>query len=104
MTTEQHNNLIKSIQEKIGEEVSASIADDLGVLITDNANMNEMITTKETQIQDLQKNKEMLINTNNKLLQQVGFGVEIEEKETVKEPKKEFSYRNCFDEKGNFIQ
>lgn len=71
MTREEHEKVIQSIQEKIGNETSGVIADDLGILISDNAAMNETISNKENEINQLQKSKDMLAVTNNKLLQQV---------------------------------
>lgn len=71
MTREEHEKIIQSIQQKIGDETSGIIADDLGLLITDNATMNETISNKENEINQLQKSKDMLAVTNNKLLQQV---------------------------------
>ena len=71
MTREEHEKVIQSIQEKIGDETAGIIADDLGLLITDNVTMNETISNKENEINQLQKSKDMLAITNNKLLQQV---------------------------------
>lgn len=73
MTREEHEQIIQSIQEKVGNETAGIIADDLGLLITDNATMNETISNKENEINQLQKSKDMLAVTNNKLLQQVRF-------------------------------
>lgn len=71
MTREEHEKVIQSIQEKIGDETAGIIADDLGILITDNVTMNETISNKDNEIIQLQKSKDMLTVTNNKLLQQV---------------------------------
>ena len=43
MKKEELENLINSMQEKIGEDASGLIADDLGTLITDNTKMNSEI-------------------------------------------------------------
>ena len=39
---------INSIQEKIGEEASSLILDDIGILITDNQNVNKELENKNT--------------------------------------------------------
>lgn len=79
------------------------IADDLGLLITDNTTMLETISKKENEISQLQSDKDMLVKTNGNLLLQVGMGIEEttqSEKQEVKEP---FSMRSVFDEEGNFL-
>lgn len=103
MKREEHDKLIQSIQEKLGVENSGLIADDLGLLITDNNSMNEIISHKEIEIQKLKSDKETLITTNGNLLKQVGMGIEIDE--IYEEPKKKepFNMKSVFDENGNFI-
>lgn len=66
MTREEHEKIIGSIQEKLGSENSGLIADDLGLLITDNVSMNETIVSKNNEITQLKSDKEMLVKTNRK--------------------------------------
>lgn len=106
MKREEHEKIINSIQEKLGDESSSLIADDLGILITDNVSMNETIENKNNEITKLQSDKEMLVTTNGNLLKQVGMGVDtnaMNENKNEKVEKKEFSFKSIFDEKGNFI-
>ena len=49
---------LNSIQEKIGEEASNLILDEIGVLLTDNKNMNGEIQNKQNEIERLKKTNE----------------------------------------------
>lgn len=109
MKKEEMLELSKKIQEKLGEESSALIMDDLGILITDNENVNNMIASRDVEIEKQKSLNESLIRTNSSLLQQVGTqGSSVlnkREKEEPEEPKrKSFSIKDCFDSKGNFIK
>ena len=104
MQEKDFEKLTSGIQEKLGEEYSAKIADDLGLLISDNASINKTIKEKDALIQKLKQDKENLIQVNGNLLQQVAMGEEethIKEAEEEK-PKEPFNYRSVFDENGNF--
>ena len=104
MKKEEMETLTNTIQQKIGKEASALIADDIGKLITDNSLMNSQMAQKDEQISKLKEQKENLIETNGNLLQQVSMG-----KEEIDEPKqkedqkpKVIDYRTFFDEKRKF--
>lgn len=108
MQTDKFNNLIDGIKEKLGEENTSLIADDLAVLISDNAQVNKDIEDKETKINDLENYKDNLIKINGNLLQQVTDD-KIEEnnfKLNQNNDKKEepFSFKKQFDKNGNFIE
>lgn len=75
MTTEDFNKLINGMKEKLGDENTSKIADDLAILISDNANINKDLKTKDDTIQKLNTDKDTLINTNGKLLQQIAVRV-----------------------------
>ena len=103
MKKEDQQKLFKGIEKKLGKDNYSKIADDIGVLITDNETMNNTLANKDEEIQQLNKDKEILITANGNLLQQVGMG-EDPKKDEEKEGKKEkLSFKNAFDEKGNFI-
>lgn len=102
MKIEEYEKVLNSIQEKIGDENSGLIADDLGTLLTDYQELNENLNNKNTQIEELNKTKEMLVSTNGKLLQQVGMGIIKPEPEEDTKPKEPFNFKNCFDEKRKF--
>lgn len=106
MKQEEFENKMNSIQEKIGQEASSLILDEIGALLTDNKQMNTQLEEKDTQITKLKQDKETLQAVNGNLLQQVAMGkdttnIENKEKEEVKKP---FDFRSAFDEYGNFKQ
>lgn len=95
-----------SIQEKVGKENSAAIADDLGMLITKNSETLKSLADKDREISELKSAKEKLVIANGNLLQQIPMGVEEESgkrPEDEPEPEKPFSMKACFDSRGNFI-
>lgn len=106
MKKEELDKLINGIQEKIGKDASGLISDDLGMLITDNTNMNKDLTNKENEINKLKDQKEKLIATNGNLLQQISMGEEenffIKNKKEEKEKPKKFNFKDAFDTKGHF--
>lgn len=106
MKKEDFEKLTDSIQTKLGKENSSVIADDLATLITDNSSTNEIIIKQNEQIEKLKQEKETLITANGNLLQQVSMGEDTSRTQNKKdeEPPKKFSFKDCFDEKGNFIK
>ena len=102
MKEKEFEKSIKDMKEKLGEENSGLILDDLGLLITDNSAMNKTLKEKEEQIEQLKKDKENLLNVNANLFQQVSMGEEEETKEKEDQKSKPFDFRSAFDEKGNF--
>lgn len=106
MKKEDFEKLTNGMQEKLGKENSSLIADDIGILITDNQNMLSQIEKQQNEITKLKQDKENLITTNGNLLQQVSMGVDDSKKNKEKqdEQPKKFSFKSCFDEKGNFIK
>lgn len=106
MKKEEFENKMNSIQEKLGKENASLIADELGLLITDNAQMNKELENKNNEISKLKTDKENLQEANINLLQQIPMGDDTEsiykkEEKPVEKPKP-FDYRTVFDEKGNF--
>lgn len=95
----------KSMEEKLGKENSALIADDMASLITYNTEREKTLKDRNEEITKLKKDKDMLINANGNLLQQINqeseeiFAPKMKEEEKPSEP---FNFRNMFDEKGNF--
>ena len=95
-----------SIQEKVGKDNSAAIADDLGMLITKNSEALKTIQSKENEIKELKAQKEKLVIANGNLLQQIPMA-DVEDPDSrpkEPEPEKPFSMKACFDSRGNFIQ
>lgn len=104
MKNEDYQKKMDSMLEKVGNEAGNLILDDVGVLITDNKQMNDDLIAKDKEIENLKKMNTTLQNINGNLLQQVSMGVDtsIEDKQKIKEPEKEFDFRSAFDDKGNF--
>ena len=103
MKEKDFNELITNMQAKLGEEASGLIADDLGMLISDNKAVNDTENRYQDEIKMLKDQKEKLIATNGNLLQQISFGVEEQTKEEVKEePRKHIDFREFIDASGNF--
>ena len=103
MKEKDFNELITNMQAKLGEEASGLIADDLGMLISDNKAVNDTESRYQDEIKMLRDQKEKLIATNGNLLQQISFGVEEQAKEEVKEePRKHIDFREFIDSNGNF--
>ena len=106
MKNQEFQDTMTKMQEKIGEEATALILDDIGTLLSDNQNMNKTIDDKDKEIENLKKRNESLMNVNANLLQQIPMGSEedlepTKKEETKKEP---FDFRSAFDEYGNFKQ
>lgn len=97
---------IDSIKEKLGEENSALISDDLGNLITKNTEIFNQMGNKDKEIERLNGLNQKLISANGSLLQQVSAGFERNPHATEDDesPKKSFNFRDAFDEKGRFKQ
>lgn len=103
MKNEDITKLTQKIQEKIGQENSALISEELATLISDTANVNSQMEKQSSEIETLKSDKEKLLDVNSKLFLQVSQGYDeslIDEKKP--EEKKPFSFKSCFDEKGNF--
>ena len=100
MQDNELQSIIDSISEKVGVDNSALIADDIGNLITKNANVLESIKNKDTEIANLKSRNDKLVIANGNLLQQIPMGKE-EKKEEKQEENKPFNFRSLFDDKGN---
>lgn len=98
---------LKGIQKKLGKENSGKIADDIASIISYDSARTKDINNKNEEIDKLKSDKEMLIEANGNLLQQISTEKEeiLKPKEVEKEEKKKnFDFRSVFDEKGNFIK
>lgn len=104
MNVKDFEKQMNSIQKKLGKETASLIADDIGALITDNANVNKELEDKEKMINNLKQDKENLIAVNGNLLQQVAVGKEDDSKKDDEDKKpKIINFKSGFDKSGNFI-
>lgn len=104
MTDEELTRITDSITEKMGEENSAVIADDLGELITINAQTQKSLADKDKEIARLTAVNEKLVISNGNLLKRVPVehkSVPVERQDESVETKP-ISYEDIFDKNGNF--
>lgn len=104
MDNEKMQELIKGIQTKLGEQNSGLIADDLGIIITANTNLNNTIKEKDNEIQKLNNDNNTLLKANGNLLLQVSSNKNTDNTQNKdnKNDDKEISFDDIFDKKGNF--
>lgn len=103
MKEEDLKKITDSISSKIGEENTALIADDFGLLFTNNKNSLENISNLNSEITKLKDINEKLVSANGSLLQQIPMGISQPKKESKEENHQSFNFRDAFDEKGNFL-
>lgn len=107
MTDEELLNITNSIEEKLGKENSAVIADDIGLLMTGNAKSQKAIQDRDSEIADLKAKNEKLVLANGNLLKQVPMESETSVKRPKDENNSEKSHINlsdAFDKSGKFIR
>lgn len=102
MEEDRLNEIIQNIQNKLGDDAGL-IADDIGELISQNNNVIENIENNENELNLLKKKNEDLTKVNGNLLKQVTMKVEEPEKEN-NSSNEHISFKDIFDEKGNFIK
>lgn len=100
MSDDELIKITDQIQEKLGADNAAVIADDLGLLITANAATQKALQDRDNTIRELTDAKERLIAANGNLLKQVPV---VERKvEDDEKPKKAINLADAFDARGNF--
>ena len=87
------------IQEKLGKDEAGKIADDIANMLTYDSKLHKDIKDRDEEITKLRKDKEMLIEANGNLLQQVAFGKE-EKTNNQDEEIKKFDFKSVFDKNG----
>ena len=110
MTKEQMQNFVSGLESKLGKENAGIIADDLGVLITDNNNMNDNYEKLQNDYKSEQDKTKKLTQANSSLLMQVGNYL-ADDSDPINNPKeekletfKDVSFSEFFDSKGRFIR
>ena len=105
MSDEELTKFIDGLQDKLGKENSAMIADDLGVLISSNAETQKALKARDEKIEKLRERNEKLILANGNLLKQIP--AEDSVSETPREetqPKAKINLMDAFDAHGRFIK
>ena len=98
------DEILNSIDEKLGEETFGIISDDIANLMGYNEALNNDIKAKDEKIEKLTKKNDMLIEANGNLLQKVSQESDEILNPTPKEEARRdpFDMRSIFDEKGRF--
>ena len=104
MKSELLKEITDNISEKLGEENSGVIADDIGKLITANTQTIETIDSLNKRIESLEETNKKLIQANGSLLQQLPAVADYDKHQTEEAPaeKKSFNFMSVFDKNGNF--
>ena len=102
MTYEELENAMNNLREKLGEESSALVSEDLLSILSSYKNLTDEIKEHEEEIENLKNAKDELLKINGKLFQKIGFEKE-EEKEEKDEEKDEeiIDVDDIIDEKGD---
>ena len=105
---DKFNETINHIKEKVGEENSALISDELISLMTEHKALTDQNNEQTTQINTLKSEKDDLVNANAKLFRRLGF--EDEQQTTFTQPQttqeteiKEIQLGDVINEKGDII-
>lgn len=106
MTYEELETLTNGMRERLGEENSALVSEDLLNVLSSYKTSLEKIAELTSENEKLKADKEELLKTNGKLFQKIGFEKE-EEAEEVAEESEEVSteeiIEELIDEKGEII-
>ena len=105
MGDEELTKIIDGLQDKLGKENSAVIADDLGVLISRNAETQKALKDRDEKIEKLRERNEKLILANGNLIKQIPEeGSEPVKYQEEKSAKKDISFTDIFDAHGKFLK
>ena len=104
MSDEELTKFIDGMQEKLGKENSAIIADDLGILISSNAEAQKRSKEQDERIKQLTAHNEKLILANGNLLKQIPAEDSGSETPREEAPKKSINLMDAFDAHGRFIK
>lgn len=104
MDEKKINEITTKIIEKLGDDNSALILDDIGMLLTENNKSLQEIKSLKEEKTNLENRYKSVVEVNGKLLQQIPVGFDKQEDNDNSEEKKRepFYFKNMFDNKGNF--
>lgn len=105
---ENFNKTIDVIKEKLGEEHSAVISDELLSLMTEHKASTEQNTADSKTIESLKTEKEELVATNAKLFRRIGFEdnepmTYASQNQTTQQEDKEIKIGDIINDKGEII-
>ena len=90
------------LQDKLGKENSAVIADDLGVLISRNAETQQALKDRDEKIEKLRERNEKLILANGNLLKQIPAEGSEPARQDEERKSSSISIADAFDAHGRF--
>lgn len=93
------DEITNSIKEKLGDEESGKIADDLASLLIHDKSLNDSIANKNKEIEKLKSDKDLLVSANANLLMKIPAGKEDDEEfsnNSKVEEYKPFDFRSVF--------
>ena len=101
MNSEELETITQSIFDKLGEENSALIVDDVASIITKNNETISTINSLKADKEKLKSRNDMLVDSNAKLMQQIPRGPSIDEvKETKEAENTKIDVYSLFDDMG----
>ena len=101
MNSEELETITQSIFDKLGEENSALIVDDVASIITKNNETLSTIKELKADKEKLKSRNDMLVDSNAKLMQQIPRGPSIDEvKETKEAENTKIDVYSLFDDMG----
>lgn len=93
------DEITNSIKEKLGDEESGKIADDLANLLIHDKSLNESIENKNKEIDKLKSDKDLLVSANANLLLKIPAGKDGDdgfESNPKEDEYKPFDFRSVF--------
>ena len=102
MGDEELTKFLDGVQEKLGKENSALIADDLGILISSNAETQKALKDRDAKIEKLRERNEKLILANGNLLKQIPAEGSEPARQDEERKKSSISIADAFDAHGRF--
>ena len=106
MTYEELETLTNGMRERLGEENSALVSEDLLNVLSSYKGVLDKIAELTSENEKLKADKEELLKTNGKLFQKIGFEKEEEAEEVAEEPEEvstEEIIEELIDEKGEIV-
>lgn len=94
--------LTGKIEETLGKDNFATIADTIGEILTGNTLNMKALSDKDAEIDRLKDRNDKLVASNGALLQRIPMGYEPKENKKEEETQPKISLKDAFDAKGNF--
>ena len=96
--------LTSKIEETLGKENSAVIADTIGEILTGNTENMKAIAERDEKIAALRDRNEKLVAANGALLQKIPMEKAEDKVNSEEKAPKKINLKDAFDSKGNFLR